>query len=171
MIAAITFGTRAPPRPIHSIGFMLPQEEKDLLIRVVSQVAQKQLETGGQMHFGALLGPKRDVQLLMPESIKKDASWEELRTYWKRQLGAVAAKIDWRAISYCTFGTSLNEAGHKSGNVLVIHVEHSALPAETVFYPYTGSRGNPITLGEPTREVTDRWMASDFLPAHSEDGT
>jgi hypothetical protein len=36
---------------------MTPREELDLLLRVVSQLAQKQLETGGRMHFGAILGP------------------------------------------------------------------------------------------------------------------
>ena len=54
---------------------MTPQEEKELLLRVVTKLAGKQLEQeGGFITFGATLGSNRDVRLLMPKSMKQGAS-------------------------------------------------------------------------------------------------
>jgi len=43
---------------------MTPQEEKALLLRVVTKLAAPQLEQGGFIPFGAILGQNRDVRLL-----------------------------------------------------------------------------------------------------------
>jgi hypothetical protein len=49
---------------------MTPDEAKALLLRVVTKLVAQQLEQVGFMPFGAILGQQRDVQLLMPKSMK-----------------------------------------------------------------------------------------------------
>lgn len=61
---------------------MTPQEEKALLLRVVTKLVTPQLERGGFVPFGAILGQNRNVQLLMPKSVKRDVTRDELVDYW-----------------------------------------------------------------------------------------
>src|SRR5437588_12294178 len=65
---------------------MTPEEQKDLLLRVVIRVAGQQLESGGLMRFGATLGSERDVKLLMPKSFKKDPTRDEVESYSAQKL-------------------------------------------------------------------------------------
>lgn len=138
---------------------MTAREEMDLLIRVTSEVAQKMLESGGLMHFGTVLGSKRDVQVLMPKSMKKEVAWHELEAYWKRE---IASKTDWRAIACCTFVTELQQEDHKAKPTFFIHLEHFdvSMGAEDVAYQYHASRGQKITLRETTRLTAERWLTS-----------
>jgi hypothetical protein len=46
---------------------MTLQEEKELLLRVATQLATKLIGRGGFIPFGATLGPGRNVKLLMPK--------------------------------------------------------------------------------------------------------
>ena len=63
-------------------------ENKELLLRVVTQFAAFQLKKSGElMPFGATLNSSRKVELLMPESIKQNVTIDELSTYWIRELG------------------------------------------------------------------------------------
>jgi hypothetical protein len=63
---------------------MTPKEEKELLLRVVTKLAGQQLEKGGSIAFGATLGSKRDVQLLMP---KRAETYETRRD--DRRIGCI----------------------------------------------------------------------------------
>jgi len=146
----------------------------DLLLRVTSQVAQKQLETGGRMHFSAILGSNRDVQLLMPKEMKKGVTWDELVAYWKRELVAAVAKSGWRAVSSCIFASDLFMGADESEHpfhirqALLVHVEHvdGEVAAQDVAYPYQGSPGAKITLGEPNRMAAERWMGGGNQVTH-----
>ena len=149
---------------------MTARDEIDLLLRVTSQVAQKMLESGGLMHFGTVLGSKRDVQVLMPKSMKANVVWEELVSYWKREIGAAAAKAEWRAIACCTFATELLDDNSLSGPALVVHIEHfdTKTGAEDVAYKYQGSREGKIALGETTRASAKRWLIENTLSSQIE---
>jgi hypothetical protein len=66
---------------------LTPQEEKELLLRVVTKFVAKQLMNGGFFPFGATLSPTRQVNLLMPTGMKKDVTQVELDAYWASVLG------------------------------------------------------------------------------------
>ena len=151
---------------------MTAREEMDLLLRVTSQVAQKMLESGGWMHFGTVLGPKRDVQVLMPKSTKENASGKELASYWKREIGIAAEKAKWRAIACCTFATDLRPENSSGENGFVVHIEHfdQGAGAEDAAYKYQGSRGTKITLSETTRASAKRWLMESARPNNTERG-
>ena len=139
---------------------MTAREEMDLLLRIASQVAQKMLESGGLRHFGTILGSKRDVQVLMPKSVKENVSLEELVSYWRREIGTAAAKAEWRVVACCTFAAELRDDNSFGGSALVIHIEHcdKRTEAEDVAYKYQGSRGSKIILGETSRAGAKRWL-------------
>src|SRR5260370_27449314 len=67
-----TTWTPAANLPRNRRSSMTPREEIDLLLRVVTRLAQKQLGQVGFIPFVAVLGSNRDVQLLMPAGCKKD---------------------------------------------------------------------------------------------------
>jgi len=81
---------------------MTPKEEKELLLRVVTKLAGQQLEKGGFLPFGAALGSKRDVQLLMPKSMKQDVTTDELDAYWVRTLRKAVATGECKTVCSCT---------------------------------------------------------------------
>ena len=65
---------------------MTLQEEKELLLRVVTKLAAKLIGEGGFVPFGATLGPGRNVKLLMPKGWKENATRDELEACWSREL-------------------------------------------------------------------------------------
>ena len=150
---------------------MTSRDEIDLLLRVTSQVAQTMLESGSLMHFGTVLGSRRDVQVLMPKSMKENPAWEELVSYWKREIGAAAANVEWRAIACCTFATELRDDNSLGGHALVVHIEHfdKNTGAEDVAYKYRGSRGT-ITMRETTRAGAKRWLTESTQSSQIEWG-
>jgi len=145
---------------------MTPREEMDLLLRVTSQLAQKQLETGGRMHFGSLLGPSRNVQVLMPKEMKKNATWDELIAYWRRELPSASSKMAWRALSFCTFLSGAYDDGTR-GTALLIHLEHadSSVVCEDITFGYVGEPGGKITLSQPTKAVGERLISCTGSPS------
>jgi hypothetical protein len=74
---------------------MNPDEPKALLLRVVTKLAAQQLEQVGFMSFGAILSQKRDVQLLMPKSMKTNVVRDELDTYWAQTIRKAIANGDY----------------------------------------------------------------------------
>ena len=102
---------------------MTPQEEKALLLRVVTQLAAKFLLKGGFIPFGATLGPNRNVDLLMPEGMKKDVTRDELYDYFGKELRGAAAGEQRKTACICA------HVGEVEGKVLfpavLVHVEHT----------------------------------------------
>ena len=142
---------------------MTAREEMDLLLRVTSQVAQKMLESGGLMHFGTVLGAKRDVQVLMPKSMTEKVAWRELADYWKERIGTASARMDWRAAACSTFVTLLSGDDSFKASGLLIHVEHfeDQTGAEDIAYEYESSEHGKITLREVTRASAGRWISGN----------
>jgi hypothetical protein len=146
---------------------MTAREEMDLLLRVTSQVAQKMLESGGLMHFGTMLGPKRDVQMLMPKSMKEKVAWQELADYWKDKIGTASTKMAWRAVACSTFVKLLSGDDSFKASGLLVHVEHFEVQtgAEDIAYEYERSDHGNITLREVTRASAGRWISGNAQPS------
>lgn len=132
---------------------MTPREEKELLLRVVTKLAAKQLARGGFIPFGATLGSKRDVQLLMPKSMKKNVAPEELQGYWARELRQAGASGDCRTVCWCA-DVRTNLDGGQPVPAVFVHIEHPEAYAENVLYPYK-DEGSEWVLRQPTVEVTE----------------
>ena len=136
---------------------MTPQEEKQLLLRVVRPLAKVQLENGGFIPFGAALGTKRDVQLLMPKSMKKDVKREELEAYWNKQFRPIIAGQDCKTVCTCAdVGLSGDQGGLVWG--VLIHIEQADSDAEDIFTPYTRDQNSKVTFGPETRETANRFV-------------
>jgi len=133
---------------------MTPKEEKELLLRVVTKLAGQQLEKGGLIPFGATLGSKRDVQLLMPKSMKQDVTTDELDAYWVRALRQAVATGECKTVCSCTDVRMQANEGLLVSAVLV-HVEHVDTFAEDILYPYRKDGGSGVVFGEPTGEATE----------------
>lgn len=131
---------------------MTPQEKKELLLRVVTKLAARQLANGGFIPFGATLGSKRDVQLLMPKSMKTNVARDELRGYWAREL-AQAASEDRGTVCWCA-DVRIALEGDAPVPAVLIHIEHPEAYAEDVLYPYE-YMGSECLLQPPIVEVTD----------------
>ena len=133
---------------------MTPQEEKALLLRVVTQLAAKFLLKGGFIPFGATLGPNRNVDLLMPEGMKKDVTRDELDDYFGKELRRAAAGEQRKTACFCA------HVGEVEGRVLfpavLVHVEHTEAYAEDVLYPYQLNDVPEVVFGNPTIANTDR---------------
>ena len=114
---------------------MTPREEKDLLIRVVRKLAITQLIKGGFIPFGATLDSKRHVQLLMPKSMKKNTTRDELQVYWARELKQAAASGACKTVCWCADVRADSDGGALVPAVFV-HIEHCDAYAEDIFYPY-----------------------------------
>jgi hypothetical protein len=81
---------------------MTAADDKKLLLGVALRLAAEQLEKGGLPPFGAVLGSKRDVQLLMPKSFsKRTVTQEDLEEYWFRELRKFATTDGCKAVCFC----------------------------------------------------------------------
>jgi hypothetical protein len=133
---------------------MTPREEIDLLLRVVTRLAQKQLEKGGFIPFGAVPASNRDVQLLMPEGWKKNSTREEVETYWYAELRKHAAADGCKVVCFCAdVGVPL-DAGEYALAVNV-YVEHQQAGAANIFYPYSQNPESHVEFGQPTTVKTE----------------
>lgn len=137
---------------------MTAHEEKQLMLRVVLGIAKAQLETaGGLTPFGAAMGAKRDVQLLMPKSMKKDVKQDELNSYWGKQLRRVIAGQDCKTVCTCVDVRLPNDQGELVPGVL-IHIEHAGSDAEDILVPYTKDKDSKVTFGSETRENSNSFV-------------
>ena len=132
---------------------MKPLEEKELLLRVATKVAAKQLEEGGFFPFGATLSPNRQVQLLVPESMKRDATKDELDAYWGAKLLAAANAARCNTVCSCADSGVLADDGSVVRAVF-IHIEHAYEYSEDILYPYRKGDGPSVSFEKPTIEPT-----------------
>jgi hypothetical protein len=136
---------------------MTPLEEKQLLLRVVLRLAKEQLEKGGFIPFGAVMGTKRDVQLLMPKSMKKDVKQDELDAYWNKQFAPIVAGQDCKTVCTCA-DVRLSGEQDKLVPGVLIHIEHADSDAEDIFTPYTRDENSKVIFGPETRETVQRFV-------------
>jgi hypothetical protein len=134
---------------------MTPQEERELLLRVVTKLAGMRLEYGGFIPFGATVDSKREVQVLAPDSMKQEVTPKELDGYWSRELQAVVAKGAYKTVCYCAAVLAPVEDGGFIPAVL-IHIEQAEADPEDLFYPYRKDAASKIIFGEPTRAQAER---------------
>ena len=72
---------------------MTSQEEKELLLQVVIKLAVKLIGEGGFVPFGAILGPGRKANILMPKNWKENADRGELEARVERPAAARSALL------------------------------------------------------------------------------
>jgi hypothetical protein len=134
-----------------------PEEEKDLLLRIITELVQKQLERGPSVGFAATLGSKRDAKVVMPTDWEPVSSRSELAEYWDYELGQVVGS-ETRAACYCA---SIRLPGADAIGVL-IHIEHAEGSSED------GCRRDGISkkllLQEPVSAVVPRHI---FAPSQN----
>ena len=129
---------------------MTPQEEIELLLRVVARIALTQLEKGGFIPFGATLGSSRDVKLLIPNSAKGEMTIEVVDAYWKKQMSKAIETGDVKAL--CTVAdVRVTDGDAKLVPGVFIHIEHSGGDSEDLLYPYTKDADSKVTFLEVTR--------------------
>jgi hypothetical protein len=133
---------------------LTPQEEIELLLRVVARIAQSQLEKGGFIPFGATLEAGRDVQLLMPNSAKGEMTIEVVDAYWRKQMSKAIETGNVKAL--CTVAdVRVTDADAKLVPGVFIHVEHAGGDSEDILYPYTKDADSKVTFLEVTRAVAN----------------
>ncbi len=139
---------------------MTPREEIDLLLRVVTRLAQKQLEKGGFIPFGAVLGANREVQLLMPGGWKKDSTRDEVENYWYAELRKHAAKVGCKCVCFCAdVGVPIESGGYLLA--VNVYIEHPQAEAANLFYQYSQNPGPDVTFGQPITVKTDHHVFSN----------
>jgi len=134
---------------------MTPQEEKTLLLRVVTQLAAKfLLKGGGFVPFGATLGQNRNVDLLMPKGMKKSVTRDELDDYFGKELRRTIAADKRKTACFCV------HVGEVDGKVVtpgvLVHIEHATAYAEDVLYPYQLSEVPEVVFGNPMAVSAER---------------
>jgi hypothetical protein len=136
---------------------MTPQEEKDLLLRVVTDLARRQIERGQLTPFAVTLGSKRNAQVLMSTDTdwEPDTSRDELAEYWTRELSEVIVQGETRAVGYCA-GARVPAAEGKTAPGVVVHLEHAEGGAEDILYRCGRDETSKVVLGEPASIVARR---------------
>ena len=114
---------------------MNPEEEKELFLRVVTQLAASLLPQGGFMPFGAVLvpSPSRKVVLIRPTGVKKDVTRQELDRYWAKQLRLASVRHNCKTVCWCGY-VGIQERSLVTPAIL-IHVERPATYSEDLLYP------------------------------------
>ena len=132
---------------------MTPDEAKALLLRVVTKLVAQQLEQGGFIPFGAILGQKRDVQLLMPKTMKPNVVRDELDRYWAQTIRKAIANGDYTTVCWCA-----DVRGQADDETLIpallIHAEHAHSFSEDILIAYR-KEGGKIVFDEPNIEPTE----------------
>src|ERR1700758_2172644 len=118
---------------------MTLQEEKELLLRVVTRLAAKLIGQGGFVPFGATLGPGRNVKLLMPKGWKENATRDELEAYWSRELKKATTEPDCKTVCSCADVRVPMDNGDLAPGIL-IHLEQIGSPAEDICLPVPQTR-------------------------------
>ena len=133
---------------------MTPQEERDLLLRVVTQVAEKKLSEGGFVPFGATLGSERDVKILLPKTMKPGVTKAELDAYWTQALRKAAAEGDCKTVCSCA-NVRFEENPGEMVSAIHIHIEHAEAYSANVLCPYRHEGGSRVIFGEPQVEPSE----------------
>jgi len=138
---------------------MTPEDAKALLLRVVTKLVASQLEQGGFIPFGAILGQKRDVQLLMPNSMKRNVARDELDTYWAQTIRKAIANRDYTMACWCA-DVRAQAQDETLIPALLIHAEHAHSFSEDILFAYRKNEGGTIVFDEPTVEPTQHQIFS-----------
>jgi hypothetical protein len=133
---------------------MTSAEARELLLRVVTQVAARQLQEGALLPFGATLGGQRNVSLLVPEGVKKYVTQPELEDYFVEHLRAAAAEQPCLTACFCADVRAHTERGELAPGLLV-HIETSDGAAEDLVYPYRKSERAEIEFDPPARVAAE----------------
>jgi hypothetical protein len=133
---------------------MTLQEEKELLLEVVTQLAAKLIRQGGFVPFGAALGPGRNVKLLMPKSWKQNATRDEIEAYWSRELKKAVDKGECKTVCSCADVRIPLENGNLVPCIF-IHIEQAQSCAEDIGYPYRNDGESEVKFGTPTSVQTE----------------
>ncbi len=128
---------------------MTRQEETELLLRVMTRLAQTQLEKGGFIPFGGVLGSKRDVQLVMPKGWKQNSTRDEVEGYWTRELKKYALQDGCRVVCFCA-DVRVPKDDDQLVPGLLIHIEHVEAESEDMLYPYHKEDDAKVVFGKPT---------------------
>jgi hypothetical protein len=138
---------------------MTPDEPKALLLRVVTKLVAPRLEQGGFIPFGAILGQKRDVPLLMPKSMKRNVARDELDTYWTQTIRKAIANGDYLTACWCA-----DVRGQADDETLIpallIRAEHAHSFSENILIAYRKNGAGRIVFDEPTIEPTQHQIFS-----------
>jgi hypothetical protein len=132
---------------------MKPAERKQLLLSSVMQLIEKGLAGQGLRMFGAVLGDGREIKLLVPKTIKENASLDEVDEYWMEQLRSNIGVGGDEIACYCTDLSLATEDGQPIASAVLIYVEQACAKAEYHCYPYQRCPES-VALGEPTIEQT-----------------
>src|SRR5260370_35420408 len=138
---------------------MTPQEEKALLLRVVTKLAATQLEQGGFIPFGAILGQNRDAQLLMPKSMKRDVARDELDNYWARTIRNAIAAGKYMTVCWCADGRERTN-DEALITALLFHAEQAYSFSEDILFAYRKSESGKVVFDEPDTEATQHQIFS-----------
>lgn len=130
---------------------MTPHEAKARLLRVVMKLVAPQLEQGGFVPFGAVLG--HDIQLLMPESMKQNVKRDELDAYFIQHLRKAIANGKYATACWCADvrGQADDEALIPA---LLVHLEHAGSFSEDILISYRKNESGKIVFDEPNAEST-----------------
>ena len=110
---------------------MTPQEEIDLLLRVVTRLAQKQLEKGGFI-----------------------STRDEVETYWYAELRKHVAADGCNGACFCAdVKVPLDAGGYASA--IYVYIEHPQAEAANIFYPYSQDPESHVEFGPPTTVKTE----------------
>ena len=130
-------------------------------MRVATKLATKLIGQGGFIPFGATLGPGRNVKLLMPKNWKKDATRDELESYWSGELKKAAAEAECKTVCSCADVRVPVDNGELVPGIF-IHLEQAGPLAEDIVYPYLMDGNSEARLGTPTSvEAEPRVFTTD----------
>jgi len=132
---------------------MTPLEAKALLIRVMTKLVTPKLEQGGFIPFGALLGQNREVQLLMPKSMKRNVARDGLDTYFVQTIRKAMAGGKYITACWCA-DVRAQTNGEALIPALLVHIEHADSFSQNILIPYRKNEGGKIAFDEPTSEPT-----------------
>jgi hypothetical protein len=135
---------------------MNPQEEKELLLRVVMRLVQQHLGADGLYPFAAVLSRGREVKLLVPKGMKQKPTADELERYWLGELrNTIADGHDARAACYCAAVQAPTEQGGLVPGVWVF-LEHIEDGAGDLVFPYWKNDQSEYVFGDPTVVAAER---------------
>jgi hypothetical protein len=138
---------------------MTPEEEKALLLRIVTKLVAPQLEQGGFVPFGAILGQNREVQLLMPKSMKRGVARDELDNYWVQTIRNAIAAGEYMTVCWCADVRGQTDDGTLIP-ALLIHVEHAHSFSEDILIAYRKNEIGKVVFDEPNSEATQHQIFS-----------
>lgn len=118
------------------------------------QLVHKELAGQGLRSFGAVMSKSREMQVLVPESMKEGATLEELDNYWVKQLRSALASADYGAACYVTDVRVASPEGQLISPGVLLFIEEAGANAEYHFYVYEKRQDSTIAMRKPNVEPT-----------------